>query len=152
ASAGLLLAPGLGTLVTGIAASPARGATIGGGRAQSPGASPSEPTVVPTAGGTLNAAVSGNPDKLDPRTYALYGSRQLFGNPIFSNLLEMDSNGSFYGVLATNWSNPTATTYVFDLVPNAVFHNGEAFTSADVKYSFMRILDPKTASNSKPLF
>jgi peptide/nickel transport system substrate-binding protein len=29
---------------------------------------------------------------------------------------------------------------------NAKFHNGEAFTSADVKYSFERILDPKTAS------
>ena len=32
------------------------------------------------------------------------------------------------------------------------FHNGEPFTAADVKYTFERILDPKTASGYAPLY
>ena len=43
-------------------------------------------------------------------------------------------------------------TWIFDLVPNATFHNGEQFTADDVKYTFERILDPKTASGYAPLY
>src|SRR5262245_40413347 len=88
-SAGLIVAPAVGSLLAALAVSPTNAATLSA-IAQSPAAS----AVVPKMGGTLNAAVSGNPDKLDPGTYALYGSRQLFGNTIFSNLLEMDSDGT----------------------------------------------------------
>ena len=45
-----------------------------------------------------------------------------------------------------------AKTWIFDLVDNAYFHNGEKFTAADVKYTFERILDPKTASAYAPLY
>ena len=50
------------------------------------------------------------------------------------------------GVLATDWNADDDTTWTFDLVDNATFHNGETFTADDVKYTFERILDPKTAS------
>ena len=41
---------------------------------------------------------------------------------------------------------------MFDLVPNATFHNGEPFTPDDVVYTFQRILDPATASAYASLF
>jgi peptide/nickel transport system substrate-binding protein len=56
------------------------------------------------------------------------------------------------GVLATDWSPDGETTWVFNLVDNATFHNGEAFSADDVKYTFERILDPKTASSYSPLY
>ena len=55
-------------------------------------------------------------------------------------------------MLATDWEQVDETTWVFNLVDNATFHNGEPFTPADVVYTFERILDPATASGYAPLF
>jgi peptide/nickel transport system substrate-binding protein len=116
------------------------------------------PTTAPTAatkpaaagpnikpGGTLKAALTGNPDKLDPGTLSVYTSAQVVG-AIFNKLIEQESDGSFYGVLAKSWSSPNPTTWMFDLEDNVTFHNGEKFTAEDVKYTLDRIKDPKTAS------
>jgi peptide/nickel transport system substrate-binding protein len=102
-------------------------------------------------GGTLNAALTGEPDTLDPATSTIYTGAQVYDN-IFSKLIDIDTDGSFIGVLATGWDTPDETTYVFDLVDNATFHNGEKFTADDVAYTFQRILDPKTASSYSPLY
>ena len=106
-------------------------------------------TIVP--GGTLVGALTGEPDTLDPATSVIYTGAQVYDN-IFSKLIDIDTDGSFYGILATEWSAPDETTWVFDLVPNATFHNGEPFTPDDVVYTFQRILDPATASAYSSLF
>jgi peptide/nickel transport system substrate-binding protein len=59
----------------------------------------------------------------------------------------MDESGKFVGELATSWKQNDPKTWTFELVSNAVFHNGEKLTAADVKYTFERILNPKTASS-----
>lgn len=102
-------------------------------------------------GGTLKAALTGEPDTLDPATSTIYTGAQVYDN-IFSKLIDLDTDGQFYGVLATAWDAPDEQTWVFDLVDNATFHNGEPFSAADVKYTFDRILDPKTASSYSPLY
>jgi peptide/nickel transport system substrate-binding protein len=99
----------------------------------------------PTRGGTLNAAVTGNPSGLDPTVDDIYTGTEVYDN-IFSKLVEMQPNGSIGPSLATKWTQKTPTTWVFDLVDNATFHNGEKFTAADVKYTFDRILDKATGS------
>ncbi len=96
-------------------------------------------------GGDLRAALTGEPDVLDPATSSIYTGAQVYEG-IFSKLIDMDADGNFVADLATAWTQDDATTWTFDLVTNATFHNGEPFTSADVKYSFERILDPATAS------
>jgi peptide/nickel transport system substrate-binding protein len=96
-------------------------------------------------GGTLKAALTGNPDKLDPATLSVYTSAQVVGS-IFNKLLEQESDGSYYGVLAKSWTAQDPKTWIFDLEDNVTFHNGEKFTADDVKFTFDRILDPKTAS------
>jgi peptide/nickel transport system substrate-binding protein len=96
-------------------------------------------------GGDLRAALTGEPDVLDPATSSIYTGAQVYEG-IFSKLLDMDAKGTFVPDLATKWTQADPTTWTFTLVHNATFQNGEKFTSADVKYTFERILDPKTAS------
>lgn len=103
----------------------------------------------PTRGGTLTAALTGNPTSMDPATANIYTGDEVYNN-IFSKLLEMQTNGSFGPSLATKWTQKSPTTWVFDLVDNAKFHNGEKFTAADVKYTFDRILDKATGSPYVP--
>jgi peptide/nickel transport system substrate-binding protein len=105
----------------------------------------------PTAGGTMKAALTGEPDTIDPATSTIYTGAQVYDN-IFNKLIDLDVSNKFYGQLATAWNAPDDKTWVFDLVDNATFHNGEAFGPADVVYTFNRILDPKTASSYAPLY
>ncbi|WP_329131222.1 ABC transporter substrate-binding protein [Streptomyces sp. NBC_01476] len=104
------------------------------------------PTGKPVTGGTLTAALTGNPSSMDPAAAGIYTSLQVIDN-IFSKLIVFDDKGGFVGDLATSWKQDDPVTYTFDLVDNATFHNGEKFTADDVKYTFERIADPKTASS-----
>ncbi len=99
----------------------------------------------PTYGGTLNAALTGQPDQFDPGTSATYINEQIYDN-IFDNLIVMTPAGGYQPSLAKSWRQLDAKTWEFTLIQNAVFHNGEALTSADVVYTFNRILNPKTGS------
>jgi len=105
----------------------------------------------PKAGGILKAAVTGEPDSLDPAIGTNYVTWEIFGN-IFSTLVEIQADGSFKGVLAKSWKSPDPNTYIFDLRDDVTFHNGEKFTANDVKYSLARIQDPKKGSFAAPLF
>jgi peptide/nickel transport system substrate-binding protein len=102
-------------------------------------------------GGDLRAALTGEPDVLDPATSSIYTGAQVYEG-IFSTLIDMDATGKFVPDLATKWAQTNPTTWTFNLVPNATFQNGEKFTSADVKYTFERILNPKTASGYAGLY
>lgn len=108
-------------------------------------------TGTPTPGGLLHAALTGEPDTLDPATSSIYTGAQVYDN-IFSKLIDIDPDGKFYGVLANKWEQQDSKTWKFDLVDGVTFHNGEKFTGNDVKYTFTRILDPKTASGYASLY
>ncbi|MFD1713403.1 ABC transporter substrate-binding protein [Amnibacterium flavum] len=118
-------------------------ACAGGGT--SSGGSGSGSTGSIQQGGDLRAALTGEPDVLDPATSAIYTGAEVYEN-IFSKLVDFDADGEIIGDLATKWEQTDDTTYTFTLVDNATFQNGEKFTSADVVYTFDRILDPETAS------
>ena len=105
----------------------------------------------PSAGGTLRAALTGEPDSLDPAISSVYTGAQVYDG-IFSKLLDIDPSGTFVGDLAKSWTATDDKTWTFELVDNATFHNGEKFTAADVKYTFERLLDPKTASAYTALY
>jgi peptide/nickel transport system substrate-binding protein len=103
------------------------------------------------AGGTLKAALTGEPDSLDPAKSQIYTGAQVYDN-IFSKLVDLDETGQPYGVLATKWTQVDPKTWTFDLRDGVKFHNGEPFTATDVKYTFERILAAKTASGYAPLY
>jgi peptide/nickel transport system substrate-binding protein len=102
-------------------------------------------------GGTLKAALTGEPDSLDPAKSQIYTGAQVYDN-IFSKLINLDTDGKVYGVLATKWTQVDPKTWTFELRDGVTFHNGEPFTAKDVKYTFERILDAKTASGYAPLY
>lgn len=108
-------------------------------------------STAPVSGGTLNVALTGNPTTMDPANAGVYTSLQVLDN-IFSKLITMDEAGEFVPELAKSWKQNDPLTYSFDLVSDATFHNGEKFTAADVKYTFERIADPKTASSYASAF
>lgn len=132
-------------------ASPAASAGATGNAGASTAPSGSSAAAAAKSGGTLKGALTGEPDSLDPAISSVYTGAQVYDN-IFSKLIDLDENNKLYGVLATKWTQTDPTTWVFDLVDGVTFHNGEKFTSEDVKYTFERILDPKTASAYSPLF
>ncbi|MDB5862054.1 MAG: Peptide/nickel transport system substrate-binding protein [Ramlibacter sp.] len=102
-------------------------------------------------GGTLKAALTGEPDSLDPAKSQIYTGAQVYDN-VFSKLVDLDENQKVYGVLATKWTQIDPQTWTFELRDGVTFHNGEPFTATDVKYTFERIADPKTASGYAPLY
>ncbi len=103
------------------------------------------------AGGVLRAALTGEPDTLDPATSAIYTGAQVYDN-VFSKLVDVDPSGELVGDLATAWEAPDDVTWVFDLAEGVTWHNGEEFGPQDVVYTFQRIADPATASAYAPLF
>jgi len=92
----------------------------------------------PVKGGMATLAIQDNPVNMDPADGQLYSSLQVYQN-IFSELLEVDENFDFKPNLASAWTMEDPTTWRFELVDNAVFHNGEPFTAADVAYTVQRM-------------
>jgi len=89
---------------------------------------------------------SGEKNSLDP---ALQPSSQnsLMVNQVYNRLTDRDDNFQVKPELAESWeSNADATEWTFHLRKGVKFHDGRDFTSADVVYTFKRLLDPATGS------
>ena len=69
---------------------------------------------------------------------------------IFDNLISRHPDQKLYPMLATEWKLEGQTAWRFKLRPGVKWHNGDPFTSADVKYSLERTYDPaaKTRVNT----
>jgi peptide/nickel transport system substrate-binding protein len=96
----------------------------------------------PKRGGTLRVATVDKPVNMDPGFAQLYSSLQVYQN-VYNKLVYVDEAGQFVPGLAKSWKQENDRTWLFDLVDNAVFHNGEPFSSKDVVFTFTRLLDAK---------
>ena len=132
-----------GTIATLLKSSGLRGALTGPVPAAAAG--------MPKRGGTLTAATIDKPVNMDPAFAELYSSMQVYQN-IFSKLVYVDRNYKFVPGLAKSWRQVNATTWEFDLVDNAWFHNGDKFSAADVKYTFDRLFDKKLGAANAVFF
>jgi peptide/nickel transport system substrate-binding protein len=99
----------------------------------------------PRRGGTLVVGADVNPPGLDPHKSAA-AHTWMISEHIYSNLLRRDPDMNIVGDLAESWQAVTDTTLVFRLRRGVQWHHGRALTADDVKYSFERLLDEKTAS------
>ena len=95
----------------------------------------------PKRGGQLKVAIVDKPVNMDPGYAQLYSSLQVYQN-VFNKLLYVNEAGEFVPGLAKSWKQENDKTWTFDLVTNAVFHNGEPMSAKDVVYTFNRLLDP----------
>src|SRR5690606_21011859 len=92
-------------------------------------------------GGVLVAGIAGEPDQLDPHITTAYASFQVLEN-VYDTLVVPDAEGEFQPSLATEWeTSDDGLTWTFTLRDDVVFHDGSEFTSADVVYSYNRIID-----------
>jgi len=104
-------------------------------------ARPAAAQTQPKRGGTLRVATVDKPVNMDPGFAQLYSSLQVYQN-VYNKLVYVDDKGQFVPGLARSWKQVDDKTWLFDLVDNAVFHNGEPMTARDVVYTFTRVLDP----------
>ena len=69
---------------------------------------------------------------------------------VYNRLVDIDDNFNVLPELATKWSvSPDGMTWTFKLRSGVKFHSGKDFSSADVVYSFKRLLDEKTGSGAR---
>lgn len=90
---------------------------------------------------TLVVGQSSDVSKLDPQMSTTVNDIAITFN-VFDNLLTRRRDGKLYPSLATEWKLVNPTTWQFKLRPNVKFHNGDRFTSADVKFTYERSYDP----------
>lgn len=68
---------------------------------------------------------------------------------LYDRLVALNDKGVPEPELATAWvANADATEWTFTLREGVTFHDGSAFDSADVAYTFAHILDPATESRA----
>ncbi len=89
---------------------------------------------------------------LDPAKNPAQAATRVF-DLMYSRLTRLDAQMRPQPDLAEKWDiSPDGKTYTFHLRQGVKFHNGRELTSADVKYTYERILDPATASIAKSFF
>ncbi len=99
----------------------------------------------PKKGGILRYGLSTDPPHLDPHVDS-GGASSLVKGTIYSLLVRLSPRMEILPDLAESWDRPDDTTFVFHLRKNVKWHDGTDLTSADVKASMDRILDPKTGA------
>jgi peptide/nickel transport system substrate-binding protein len=100
---------------------------------------------------TLVAAISAQPDQLDPHVTTAYPSFQVLEN-VYDTLVvpDPDNVGEFLPSLAEEWeTSDDGLTWTFTLREGVTFHDGSEFDSADVVYTFNRIIDEELSNSYK---
>lgn len=100
---------------------------------------------LPKKGGILRYGLSTDPPHLDPHVDS-GGASSLVKGTIYSLLVRLNEKMEIVSDLAESWDRPDNLTWVFRLRKNVKWHDGSNLTSADVKASMERILDPKTGA------
>jgi peptide/nickel transport system substrate-binding protein len=112
----------------------------------------------PRTGGVLNWFDYGDPGRLDVHAESPLVVQQATAG-VYSGLLQYDPDepSKVVADLAERWSvSPDGRIYTFYLRKNVKWHDGQPFTSADVKATFDRVLgpdfkSPKCGASLKPM-
>jgi len=105
----------------------------------------------PKRGGTITIGHDADAVGLDPHLAIAFASKHFF-EYVYTGLLRYNYKMELEPDLATSWEHPDDLTFIFHLRKGVKFHNGDEMTSEDVKFSFDRMKDPKTASPWKFIY
>ncbi len=106
----------------------------------------------PRRGGTLVVAFQRDVLNIDPHMWTANATRKVMVN-VYEGLTGRDSKLQITPQLAESWTiSRDGKTYTFKLRKGVKFHNGREMVAEDVKYSYDRILNPKTGSQVRPDF
>ncbi|MGQ0663773.1 MAG: ABC transporter substrate-binding protein [Pseudomonadota bacterium] len=102
---------------------------------------------------TLVLGMSLEPPHLDPTASPAGAIREVVYANILEGLTRIDRSGAARPALAESWTiSADALTYAFKLRRNVAFHDGTAFDSADVKFTFDRAMAPDSTNAQKWIF
>lgn len=91
--------------------------------------------------GTLRVALE-PPVRLDP-AFASSDAEVAVLNAVYDYLVDIDADNNIQPRLASSWTvSEDGLSYTFELVENAVFHDGNPVTAEDVVWTFDRLRDP----------
>ena len=91
----------------------------------------------------LVIATDAPPKSMNPHAYSSDANLSYMSN-FFDGLLQRKApDGKLGPALAVKWQRVDANTWRFELRKGVKFHNGNPFTSADVKFTFERMKEPK---------
>lgn len=128
------------------------GGASGGGSGGSTAAGPApgaEPAIAtPAASGALDRvtwALTAEPASLDWVLNADFFAGQILAN-VCDGLVRQAPDFSLEPGLAARFSNPTPTTWTYEIRDGARFHSGAPLTARDVVYSLERNMDPDVGS------
>jgi peptide/nickel transport system substrate-binding protein len=91
-------------------------------------------------------AVYAEPSSLDYAYAFDYPDNQVLAN-VCESLLRLNPDWTLSPGLATSFSHPTPTTWVYEIRQGVTFHDGTPLTPADVVASMKRHLDPEVGSS-----
>lgn len=101
---------------------------------------------------TYRFSISDNPITLDPALGADATCAEVT-SLVFSGLVQFGEDTTIIPAIAENWHlDKDGLTWIFHLRRGVHFHHGREVTATDFKYSFERILHPKTKSPHTWLF
>src|SRR4030042_7010542 len=107
----------------------------------------------PMPGGPLTIALSAEPPGLDPTTNPAATIKRVVTYHLFDSLLKVNRKGGVVLALAKGYEvSKDGKQYTFHLPGGVKFHDGKPLTAEDVKYSFERLLDPKTAAPNRKYY
>jgi peptide/nickel transport system substrate-binding protein len=90
------------------------------------------------------------PPGMDPTIAPAAAIGEIVHYNVLEGLTKINVDGSVAPLLAESWAmEPDGKSYTFKLRKGVKFHDGEAFDSADVKFSFERAKDDKSTNKAK---
>lgn len=105
------------------------------------------------ASGTIVIGLQQEPTTLDPTADATASIDGMLTHNVFESLTTVDESGTVLPALAAGWEvSEDGLTYTFALAPDVTFHDGTAFDSADVLFSFERAMAEDSVNPSKGIF
>jgi peptide/nickel transport system substrate-binding protein len=116
-----------------------------------PATSGAQPTGAQPTGGELVVGKEQEAPGLDPAKNPAAAAILVF-DLMYSRLVRLDDQMRPTPDLAERWEQTDPKTFVFHLRRGVKFHSGRELTSADVKYTYERILNPETASIARSFF
>ncbi len=106
----------------------------------------------PAHGDTLIDVLTGNISGLIPNIVSDSASFEV-GGLLYNGLVTRDKDLNFIGELAESWTfSQDCRDLTFKLRPNAKWHDGHPFTSADVMFTYETMINPKTPTAYRESF
>jgi peptide/nickel transport system substrate-binding protein len=105
-------------------------------------------TPEPVSGGVLRVGLQADPGAFDAQVSSATALWRV-AEHIFDTLVRINPDLTVRPSLADSWDiSEDGLVYTFHLHPGVTFHDGSAMTANDVRFTFLRLLDPALGSTS----